>query len=181
MMDDPTRGIDVGAKSEIFELMSKLVIEGYGILFVSSELKEILAMSDHIIVMSKGAITGELPMRKLQTKSLSWRQLFAINRQPEVTIMEKISMTDKGITPENAKKHPVRRADLRQLILRCCAFIALILVIVVFALISPTYLSPQNVEIMSKHVAIWAILAIGQTFVILTGRASILELVRSSV
>ena len=59
MMDEPTRGIDVGAKSEIFELMSKLVIEGYGILFVSSELKEILAMSDHIIVMSKGAITGE--------------------------------------------------------------------------------------------------------------------------
>jgi erythritol transport system ATP-binding protein len=59
MMDEPTRGIDVGAKSEIFELMSKLVIDGYGILFVSSELKEILAMSDRIIVMSKGAITGE--------------------------------------------------------------------------------------------------------------------------
>jgi erythritol transport system ATP-binding protein len=59
MLDEPTRGIDVGAKSEIFELMSKLAIEGYGILFVSSELKEILAMPDRIIVMSKGAITGE--------------------------------------------------------------------------------------------------------------------------
>jgi erythritol transport system ATP-binding protein len=59
MLDEPTRGIDVGAKSEIFELMSKLAIEGYGIIFVSSELKEILAMPDRIIVMSKGAITGE--------------------------------------------------------------------------------------------------------------------------
>jgi len=59
MLDEPARGIDVGAKSEIFELMSHLAGEGYGILFVSSELKEILAMSDHIIVMSKGAITGE--------------------------------------------------------------------------------------------------------------------------
>jgi erythritol transport system ATP-binding protein len=59
MMDEPTRGIDVGAKSEIFEIMSKLASQGLGILFVSSELKEILAMSDRILVLSKGKITGE--------------------------------------------------------------------------------------------------------------------------
>ncbi|MEW6651709.1 MAG: ATP-binding cassette domain-containing protein, partial [Chloroflexota bacterium] len=59
MLDEPTRGIDVGAKAEIFEIMSRLAEEGYGVLFVSSELKEILAMSDRILVMSKGAVTGE--------------------------------------------------------------------------------------------------------------------------
>ncbi len=59
MMDEPTRGIDVGAKSEIFEIMSRLASQGLGILFVSSELKEILAMSDRILVLSKGKITGE--------------------------------------------------------------------------------------------------------------------------
>ncbi len=59
MLDEPTRGIDVGAKSEIFEIMSRLASEGYGILFVSTELQEILAMSDRILVMAKGAITGE--------------------------------------------------------------------------------------------------------------------------
>lgn len=59
MLDEPTRGIDVGAKSEIFEIMGRLAIQGYGVLFVSSELKEILAMSDRILVLSKGAITGE--------------------------------------------------------------------------------------------------------------------------
>lgn len=59
LLDEPTRGIDVGAKSEIFEIMSRLATEGYGVIFVSSELKEILAMSDRILVMSKGAITGE--------------------------------------------------------------------------------------------------------------------------
>jgi erythritol transport system ATP-binding protein len=59
MLDEPTRGIDVGSKSEIFEIVNKLAAKGYGILFVSSELKEVLAMSDRIIVMSKGAITGE--------------------------------------------------------------------------------------------------------------------------
>ena len=56
---EPTRGIDVGAKSEIFQIMSRLAEQGYGIIFVSSELKEVLAMSDRILVLSKGAITAE--------------------------------------------------------------------------------------------------------------------------
>lgn len=59
MLDEPTRGIDVGAKHEVFEIMESLAAQGYGILFVSSELKEILAMSDRILVMSKGTITDE--------------------------------------------------------------------------------------------------------------------------
>jgi len=59
MLDEPTRGIDIGAKSEIFEIMSRLAKDGYGVIFISSELKEVLAMSDRILVMSKGAITGE--------------------------------------------------------------------------------------------------------------------------
>lgn len=59
LLDEPSRGIDVAAKAEIFAIMSRLASEGYGILFVSSELKEVLAMSDRILVMSKGRITGE--------------------------------------------------------------------------------------------------------------------------
>jgi erythritol transport system ATP-binding protein len=59
LLDEPTRGIDVGAKSEIFEIMNRLAAQKYGVIFVSSELKEILAMSDRILVMSKGTITGE--------------------------------------------------------------------------------------------------------------------------
>ncbi|MCB0238229.1 MAG: sugar ABC transporter ATP-binding protein, partial [Anaerolineae bacterium] len=59
MLDEPTRGVDVGAKSEIFEIISRLAEQGYGVIFISTELKEVLAMSDRILVMSKGAITGE--------------------------------------------------------------------------------------------------------------------------
>ncbi len=59
MLDEPTRGIDVSAKHEIFEIMENLAADGYGILFISSELKEIIAMSDRILVMSKGRVTGE--------------------------------------------------------------------------------------------------------------------------
>ncbi|MFN8622151.1 MAG: sugar ABC transporter ATP-binding protein [Chloroflexota bacterium] len=60
LLDEPTRGIDVGAKSEIFQIMSRLAEQGFAILFVSSELKEVLAMSDRVLVMAKGRITADL-------------------------------------------------------------------------------------------------------------------------
>ena len=59
LLDEPTRGIDVGAKAEIFDIMSRLADAGLGILFVSSELPEVLAVPERIIVLSKGRITGE--------------------------------------------------------------------------------------------------------------------------
>ena len=61
IMDEPTRGIDVGAKVEIYELMNELTENGAGILMISSELPEVLGMSDRVLVMSQGQITGELP------------------------------------------------------------------------------------------------------------------------
>ncbi len=60
LFDEPTRGIDVGAKQEIYELINKLVAKGKGILFISSDMPELLGMSDRIIVMHEGRITGEL-------------------------------------------------------------------------------------------------------------------------
>lgn len=59
LLDEPTRGIDVGAKADMFEIMNRLAAQGLGIIFISSELMEVLAMSDRILVMSKGKITGE--------------------------------------------------------------------------------------------------------------------------
>ncbi len=60
MIDEPTRGIDVGAKSEIHRLMSLLASQGKAILMVSSEMPEILGMSDRIVVMHEGRVSGEL-------------------------------------------------------------------------------------------------------------------------
>ena len=60
IFDEPTRGIDVGAKSEIYKLMNQLVEDGKSIIMISSEMPELLRMSDRIIVMCECAITGEL-------------------------------------------------------------------------------------------------------------------------
>ncbi len=61
IFDEPTRGIDVGAKTEIYQLMNDLAAKGVGILMISSELPEVLGMSDRILVMHEGRIAGELP------------------------------------------------------------------------------------------------------------------------
>ncbi|MBS1811926.1 MAG: sugar ABC transporter ATP-binding protein [Acidobacteria bacterium] len=59
LLDEPTRGIDVGAKAEMFEIMRRLAAQGLGVIFSSSELLEVLALADRILVLSKGKITGE--------------------------------------------------------------------------------------------------------------------------
>jgi ABC-type sugar transport system ATPase subunit len=59
LLDEPTRGIDVGAKAEIYTLISQLAKDGAAILMASSELPELLGMCDRILVLSEGHLTGE--------------------------------------------------------------------------------------------------------------------------
>jgi erythritol transport system ATP-binding protein len=59
LMDEPSRGIYIGAKAEVFRTMRKLASEGLGIIFVTSDLDEVMSLSDRILVLSKGQITGE--------------------------------------------------------------------------------------------------------------------------
>ncbi len=70
LLDEPTRGIDIGAKQEIYQLMESLAEQGMAILFVSSEMEEILGMSDRAIVMHEGRITGELDRNELTEESI---------------------------------------------------------------------------------------------------------------
>ncbi len=64
ILDEPTRGIDVGAKFEIYTLMNGLVEQGMSIIMISSELPEVLGMSDRVYVVASGRITGELPIEE---------------------------------------------------------------------------------------------------------------------
>lgn len=64
ILDEPTRGIDVGAKYEIYKLINALVEKGLAILLISSELPEVLGMSDRIYVMNEGKIVGEFPIKE---------------------------------------------------------------------------------------------------------------------
>jgi ribose transport system ATP-binding protein len=70
IFDEPTRGIDVGAKSEVYTLMNELTRKGKSIIMISSELPEILRMSDRILVMSEGRLTGELPIETASQEAI---------------------------------------------------------------------------------------------------------------
>ncbi|TCP92143.1 erythritol ABC transporter ATP-binding protein [Cricetibacter osteomyelitidis] len=70
LLDEPTRGIDIGAKADVFEMMVKLSQEGIGILFSTSDLKEIMAVSDRILVMSNGILTADVLRRETDETGL---------------------------------------------------------------------------------------------------------------
>ena len=75
LFDEPTRGIDVGAKVEVFELMDELARSGAAILMVSSEMQELLQVADRILVMRQGRISGELPGRTTQEEIMRYATL----------------------------------------------------------------------------------------------------------
>ncbi len=70
LLDEPTRGIDVGAKREIYQWMERLASEGIGVLFVSSDLEEILGVADRVLVMHEGRLAGELTRDAMSEESI---------------------------------------------------------------------------------------------------------------
>ena len=75
IFDEPTRGIDVGAKNEIYKLMEQLIREGKSIIMISSEMPELLRMSDRILVLCEGRLTGELDIGEATQRRLCSMQL----------------------------------------------------------------------------------------------------------
>ncbi|MEQ8393413.1 MAG: sugar ABC transporter ATP-binding protein [Thalassospira sp.] len=70
IFDEPTRGIDVGAKAEIYSLMRSLADRGVGVMMISSDMEEVIGVSDRIVVMKDGVITGELPRLKFSESNV---------------------------------------------------------------------------------------------------------------
>jgi ribose transport system ATP-binding protein len=70
LLDEPTRGIDVGARQEIYAILRKLAADGVAILFASSEMEEVLTLSDRTLVMHAGGIAGELARDELTEEAV---------------------------------------------------------------------------------------------------------------
>ena len=83
LLDEPTRGIDVGTKAEVHGLIAALAEEGKAVLLISSELPELLAMSDRIIVMREGEITGRFT-REEATPEIVMRAALGLAREEQL-------------------------------------------------------------------------------------------------
>jgi ribose transport system ATP-binding protein len=70
IMDEPTRGVDIGTKAEIYILINELAMQGYAIIFISSEMMELIGMCDRLLVMNEGRIRGELKKDELSEKNI---------------------------------------------------------------------------------------------------------------
>lgn len=75
ILDEPTRGIDVGAKYEIYTIINQLVVEGKSVVMISSELPEVLGMSDRVYVMNEGRMVGEFPIEEATSEAIMARIL----------------------------------------------------------------------------------------------------------
>ena len=118
IFDEPTRGIDVGAKSEIYELMRGLADAGVAILMISSDMEEVIGVSDRIVVMHEGAIGGFLERGRVQRGERD-----AAGRRPA--------------RPAGAEAVPMLKKDLG-------LFLLIVVVGRVVAIINPRFLSPIN-------------------------------------
>ena len=83
LLDEPTRGIDVGAKEEIYKLIDQLARQGVAILFASSEMEEVLGMADRVLVMHEGRIAGEVGRAEMSEEAVMQLATGEGDRVPE--------------------------------------------------------------------------------------------------
>lgn len=149
ILDEPTRGVDVGAKREIYQLMNELAERGVAIITVSSDLPEILGISDRVIVVHEGHIAGELTKEEATEEGI-------------------MTLATGGIlmnTNENVK----RKFEYKEMLSKLGPLLALIVLIIFVSILSPSFLSLTNLMNLMRQVSINALIAFGMTFVIITG------------
>ncbi|MBX3180400.1 MAG: ATP-binding cassette domain-containing protein [Candidatus Hydrogenedentes bacterium] len=153
ILDEPTRGVDVGAKAEIHKLICDLAEKGAAIILISSELPEVMAMSDRVITLSEGRVTGEFDPKKDGEKAIA---AAAVPRSAEKPV---------------AVQTPFRRGLARALQMRELGLIVFILLLGGYMTVTTpaSFANPSNMLDILKNAAIPAIMAQGAMLIICAG------------
>lgn len=170
IFDEPTVGIDIGAKHEIYNLINELAQSGKGILVISSDLPELLGICDRIAVMHAGRITGILDRADFDQEKI---MLLATGGKPQDQPSFRPHYEKNRMTPilEKAATVPTVRKPSTRLMQALGAYgigVALLLEAVIFALLSPYFFTADNLLNVTLQTSITAIIAVGMTLVILT-------------
>jgi ribose transport system ATP-binding protein len=198
ILDEPTRGIDVGAKAEIQSLIAQLAVDGLGVLMISSEMEEVVEGSDRVFVLREGRTVAEFSGEKIDEESImaamadgtaalharegivavstngSRLDGNALSRQDEM-MGELTPAATEHRPPEAAPpmERPVPRAAgaqrFKRLLAKNGTLVALLLLIVFNVLRTPHFLSWQTLNVNLTQVCTIVIVAVGMTLVIGTG------------
>ena len=147
ILDEPTRGIDVGAKYEVYKIINRLAAEGTGILMISSEIEELIGMCDRILVMGQGEIRGAFDRADFDREAILRRAMW------------------DGVPRGRGMNADANR--VRMLLLQYAPLLLFLLLAAVFASLSDRFLTPSNFINIVTQAAHIAIIAIGMTFVLL--------------
>lgn len=161
LLDEPTRGVDVGARADIYQLIQQLADEGRSIILVSSDWEELLALSDRVIVMAEGRITVELCRDEIT----------------EDNFMRHSSIANVEETRNKSKK-PGLVQRLRDWVLFAnsnVVFFAIfiLLLLITGSLISERFLTPVNLRNMFLQSLVYILLTMGQLFVVIAGNTDL--------
>ncbi len=187
ILEDPTRGIDVGAKQEIYTLIDHIAAEGVAVLFTSSEIEEILALCDRILVMRKNSLVAEIPGHladkelitefaagDLQAGYARLREAAGDVQKAQEILPPKEQELKKTSSPESKKSPWFIRIFQQMFSLREFGVLqALLAVIVLFSLLTPHFLTASNLLLISRQMAILAVITAGMTFVLASGEVDL--------
>ncbi|MBI3923618.1 MAG: ATP-binding cassette domain-containing protein [Armatimonadetes bacterium] len=168
ILDEPTRGIDIGAKAEVHRLMSQLAQQGKAILMISSDLPEILAMSDRILVMREGRLTGEFErseatqeriMAAATGQSLPRKGMGGGREDGPVGQSRGPCLTSPTLSFGNSRWFRFREIGI--------AFVVA-LVVLLATLTEPRFLSPENIRNILLYIPLITVVAMAEMMVLIS-------------
>ena len=156
--DEPARGIDVGAKAEMFGLIGELAKEGNGMVLISSYLPELLNMCDRILVMREGEVAGVIEREEFSRGA---------DHRPRHGSEGGSSMSSTTATTGQRAREALRER-FSDVVSQLAAAGALIVVFIVLSFASPVFLTADNLFNIGSQTAVTAVIAVGMTMVIIT-------------
>ena len=176
IFDDPTVGIDVATKSEIYKLIKRLANRGIGVIVLSSDLPELIGLSDRILVLSKGKITKELQGDKATEEDIISAAVTDLKtEEPDCKTQEIDSKTENkaacksGNINETSHRIGIKATNFERWSSSIVVFMFILLIGICSSVYSPYFTAPDNLSNIALAFIPFALVALGQSFPILLG------------
>lgn len=177
ILDDPTRGIDVGAKQEIYQLIDQLTVRGFAVILTSSEIDELTALSDRILlfrngmhIKTVGAGTTKGEILKYIAGKLEDSADAGPDKRHEVVSVGEGEEKKAEECRKNAAVSKLQKLSSKK---ETGVFLAMLMVLLGFSIFIPSFLSGQNIAVVLKQMSILGLLTYGMTFVFCAGEVDL--------